>query len=195
MNVLDAMAARHSVRTFGQRQPPRSVVESILRNAARAPSCGNSQPWRVRVLTGETLADVVTAAAAGESRLGDVRGVWAQHAFGQDVDVAAVRRGGLRFYEAPIGLLCSIDRDAAATDLLGHGCFVFGIDLAAIAFGVNACIIGDFGGLDDLLADAAGLDLDRERITVGIGLGYADQSQRPPIPRAELDSFASFAWS
>lgn len=147
------------------------------------------------MFAGETLADVVTAAAAGEDRLGDVRGVWAQQAFGPDVDVAAVRRGGLRFYEAPVGLLCSIDRDAGATDFMGHGCFIFGVDLAATAFGVSACIIGDFYGLDDLLADAAGLDLDREQITVGIGLGYIDQSHRPPIPRDGLDSFASFAWS
>lgn len=57
-------AARKSVRAFLPAPVPRQTVEDILRVAARAPSGNNIQPWRVHVLSGPTLRQVVKEACA-----------------------------------------------------------------------------------------------------------------------------------
>ncbi len=194
MNVLDVMAARRSVRAFTPKQPRRIIIESILRNAARAPSVKNLQPWSVRVFSGDALTEIVTAAAAGENRLASQPAKWAEAGLSVSADRAAVRRGGLRFYEAPVGLLCTIRKQAGLIEWLDHGCFVYAVGLAAAAFELDTCIIGDFNGLDDLLAAEAQLNLAEEEISVGIGLGYAEGVRRPLLERRPLDEFATFYW-
>lgn len=194
MNVLDAMAGRHSARAFSPRRPDRGSVDAILKNAGRAPSDGNAQPWRVVALTGDRLADVVNVAAAADARLAGKPPRWAPEALRPTADGAAARRAGLRFFEAPVGLLCLIPRDIGPTAWIDHGCFVYGITLAAAAFGLATCIIGDFSCMEDILADVAGLDPDRERITVGVGVGFAEQERHGAVGRKDLGEIASFHW-
>ncbi|MGB8365853.1 MAG: nitroreductase [Rhizomicrobium sp.] len=56
MNVSDAVRSRHSVRAFLDRPVPKDILREILELAARAPSGGNVQPWRLYAVTGEPLA-------------------------------------------------------------------------------------------------------------------------------------------
>ena len=56
MNVTDAIRSRKSVRAFLDRPVDMSVLREVLTLAARAPSGGNLQPWRLFVVTGEPLA-------------------------------------------------------------------------------------------------------------------------------------------
>src|SRR5689334_3735281 len=55
MDVRDAIATRYSCRAFLPTPVRLSVVREILERAARAPSGGNLQPWRVHALAGERL--------------------------------------------------------------------------------------------------------------------------------------------
>ena len=55
MKVSEAIAQRMSVRAFQARTPPAATVRAILGAAARAPSGGNLQPWRVYGLAGEPM--------------------------------------------------------------------------------------------------------------------------------------------
>ncbi|MBV9556517.1 MAG: nitroreductase family protein, partial [Pseudolabrys sp.] len=55
MNVRDAVATRYSCRAFLPTPVPEKVVREIVALAARAPSAGNMQPWRVYALAGEPL--------------------------------------------------------------------------------------------------------------------------------------------
>ena len=55
MNVSEAVSSRRSVRAFLDTPVPEGVLRHILDLAARAPSGGNVQPWRLYVLTGEPL--------------------------------------------------------------------------------------------------------------------------------------------
>lgn len=61
MTVRDALEKRVSVRCFLPQEPSLDLVRDILEAAARAPSGGNLQPWRVYVLTGSALADLKAA--------------------------------------------------------------------------------------------------------------------------------------
>ena len=64
MKVTDAIIRRMSVRAFRPEAPPAATVRGILETAARAPSGGNLQPWRVHALTGNPLAELLAKVAA-----------------------------------------------------------------------------------------------------------------------------------
>src|SRR6187397_76715 len=55
MDVRDAIETRYSCRAFLPTPVSREVVRDILARAARAPSGGNLQPWRVHALAGDRL--------------------------------------------------------------------------------------------------------------------------------------------
>lgn len=63
-SVSECVLGRRSTRAFLPDHVERRTVEEMLALAARAPSGGNLQPWRVDVLTGEPLAALKAAALA-----------------------------------------------------------------------------------------------------------------------------------
>lgn len=58
MDVYEAVASRHAVRGFSDREVPGEVLERVLAAAASAPSGSNIQPWNIYVLTGAPLAEL-----------------------------------------------------------------------------------------------------------------------------------------
>lgn len=56
MTVTEAVLGRHSIRAFLDRPVDPALVREAIEVAARAPSGGNLQPWRVFVLSGEPMA-------------------------------------------------------------------------------------------------------------------------------------------
>ncbi|WP_372887258.1 nitroreductase [Shimia sp.] len=60
-NLLDA---RRSCRAYRPDPVPRSVIEAILRDAGRAPSWCNVQPWQVHVVSGRRTGDFAAAMLA-----------------------------------------------------------------------------------------------------------------------------------
>ena len=55
MDVRDAVASRYSCRAFLPTPVPEQTVRAIVELAARAPSAGNMQPWRIYALAGERI--------------------------------------------------------------------------------------------------------------------------------------------
>ena len=55
MNVSDAVAARKSIRRFLDTPVSTELLSELLSKAARAPSGGNLQPWRVYVITNDAM--------------------------------------------------------------------------------------------------------------------------------------------
>ena len=55
MDVGEAVVRRRSIRQFLPDPVPGEVVRSLIVDAARAPSGGNLQPWRVHAVAGEPL--------------------------------------------------------------------------------------------------------------------------------------------
>ena len=59
MDVREAVATRYSCRAFLDKPVALATVREILSCAARAPSGGNLQPWRVHALAGKRLAALI----------------------------------------------------------------------------------------------------------------------------------------
>jgi nitroreductase len=135
----------------------------------------------------------VNIAASGESGAAEAPPLWVPDVRASRTDDGAFRRDGLRFYEAPVGFLCTIDRSATREQWLDHGCFVNNITLASNAFAMSACVIGDFHGLEALIKPHFALASDEE-ITVGIGIGYADMAREWVADRRPLEAFSKLHW-
>ena len=58
MDVLEAVASRYSCRAFLPTPIPEKIIRDIVERAARAPSAGNMQPWRVYAIAGRRLEEL-----------------------------------------------------------------------------------------------------------------------------------------
>ncbi|MDE2120443.1 MAG: nitroreductase, partial [Betaproteobacteria bacterium] len=159
--VDEAITSRRSVRRFLPRPVPRECIEQILRVAARAPSGSNTQPWQVHVLTGaarERLCrrlieayDDPQAAASHVEEYAYYPRQWQspyqerRRKVGWDLygllgipkgDKQAMHqqhRRNLLFFDAPVGLMFSIDRVMEQGSWLDYGMFLQNIMVAARA--------------------------------------------------------------
>lgn len=57
MKVSEAVQTRRSIRAFLDRPVPVEMLREVLQAAARSPSGGNLQPWRLYVVAGGPMAD------------------------------------------------------------------------------------------------------------------------------------------
>ena len=165
MDVRDAVASRFSCRAFLPTPVPLAVVRDILDRAARAPSGGNLQPWRVDALAGAPLETVKAMMRAREAELPHGEGVeyaiypanlkepyLARHrevgrllyeALGIPREDRPARLAqyarNFQFFDAPVGLFISIDRSLGPPQWSDLGGFIQTILLLARAHGLYGC--------------------------------------------------------
>ncbi|MBN9887280.1 nitroreductase [Salipiger abyssi] len=218
--ALDAvLRARRSVRAFRPDPVPREEVAELLDLARTAPSGANLQPGRFHVLAGEPLAALADAleraATSGRPPVSEYSYFPApmpaeykarQRAAGYALysalgiarrDVAARRAQfarNYRFFDAPVGLVVTIDRRMGAGCFMDLGMVMQSFFLAAEGRGLGACGIGAIAEVADIAH--AHLELPEEEMVVcGIALGHPDPSH--PVngvqtERLKHKAFASF---
>ena len=206
MKLSDAVDQRMSVRAFTPERPPRSVVEDLLRRAARAPSGGNLQPWRVHVLTGQPLsalladvAGILADPARRETPEYDVypKDLWdplRSRRFQAGEDLYATlgvpredRAGRLtqfannfRLFGAPVGLFVILDRRVGPPQWSDMGMLMQTVMLLAVEAGLDTCAQEAWSQFPRTIARH--LDLgEHEMLFSGMALGYRDATH--PINR------------
>ncbi len=219
MDIDEALAARRSVRAFRPDPVPRALVEEILEVASRAPSGTNIQPWKIHVVAGEVRARLereVLAhretdphdASAEFPRAGKRKEPYVSRMrkLGKDMytlleipkgDAAANWRQwgrNYQFFDAPVGLILTIDKELDQMSFLDTGMFALAIMLAAKARGLDTCAQGAWNNYWSVTRRVLNVP-DDEYIICGISLGYADEaapvnalvSEREPV-----EAFATF---
>jgi nitroreductase len=219
LNVLEALHARRSVRAFRPDPIPRALVEDILRDAVRAPSGTNIQPWKVHIVTGEIRHRLVAEVLRhSETNPPDTRAEFPRAGKRKEPYVSRMRTLGKRmygligvpkgdeaanraqwarnykFFDAPVGLIFTIDKDLDCMSFLDTGMFMQSIMLAAKAHGLDTCAQGAWNNYWTVTRRILGVP-DGEYIVAGIALGYADAAA--PVnalvsEREPLDAFATF---
>jgi nitroreductase len=215
--VLDAVASRRSVRAFLPTPVPRATIERILTAAARAPSGTNMQPWRVRVLTGaakKRLSEAVYEAALTEPDKHE-----AEHAYyparfpepylsrrrkvGWDLyGLLGIKRGEVAqmqtqharnylFFDAPVGMIFTIDRVLERGSWLDHGMFLENIMIAARGFGLHTCPQAAFAPFHTVIRRALGIP-ESEVVVCGMSLGYEDTRAPENALRTEREPLSGF---
>jgi nitroreductase len=222
LDVIAALRERRSIRGFRPDPVDRAVVERVLSDAARSPSAGNTQPWKVYACAGEvrdTLCrDLLSAHAAGGAGHAEEYAYYPcawkdpylrrRRQVGKDLygllgipkgDAQAMARQYARNYEffgAPVGLFFTLDRhldgQAAWLDL---GMYLHGVMLAALGHGLATCPQQAFARYHKIIR--AHLDIPGDEIVVcGMSLGRPDPDEpanRLMTAREPVSDFARFA--
>ncbi|MHB8528812.1 MAG: nitroreductase [Caulobacteraceae bacterium] len=195
MKVSEATERRVSVRAYKPDPVPRAVVAEILERAARAPSGGNLQPWRVYALTGEPLRAFKAAVAqnpGGEPTEYDVYppALWDPYrtrrfengeqlyaAIGVTREEKAARlrwlaRNG-EFFGAPVGLFFCLDRKLGPPQWSDLGMYMQNVMLLAVEAGLDTCPQEFWARYPLSVAKAVSLPEDH-MVFSGMALGYRD---------------------
>lgn len=213
---------RHSVRAFLPKSVDREDVEAILSVAARAPSGTNTQPWQVYVLTGaakDALSDEIVATfndpdalaqhheeydyypstwvdpyLARRRKVGfDLYGLLG---LGRDnqAGMKAQHTRNYRFFDAPVGLIFTMDRVMGQGSLLDYGMFMQNVMLAARARGLDTCPQAAFNQFHRIISQRLNLPAS-QKVVCGMALGYADMDKienRLETERVPVSEFAHF---
>ncbi|MFZ6744061.1 nitroreductase [Undibacterium sp. JH2W] len=217
--VDEAITSRRSVRAYLPKLVARDDIERILEVAARSPSGSNTQPWKVYVLTGnrlQSLSDAILTAHNSEAQGGHkeeynyypVKWVtpylerrrkvgWDLYALlglGRENKAGMHAQHGRNyaFFNAPVGLIFTIDRVMEQGSWLDYGMFLQSIMVAARGRGLDTCPQAAFTQYHKIIAEQLQLPAD-EMLVCGMSLGYADLSKIENTLITERASIAEFA--
>lgn len=217
-----AITSRRSVRAFLPTTVPNEVVQKILSTAARAPSGTNIQPWRVYVLTGSRLKQLSDAILSAYNdpeiakthteeypyypkqwvspylerrrKIGwDLYGLLGITR--EDKDKMHHQHGrNYAFFDAPVGLIFSIDRVLEQGSWLDYGMFLQNIMVAARGRGLDTCPQAAFNPFQRVIREQLQMP-ENEALVCGMALGYADPDaieNRLTTEREAIDVWTTF---
>jgi nitroreductase len=197
----EAMTSRRSIRAFLDKPVPREMVEDLLEVAARAPSGTNTQPWKVHVVGGElrkelsrrilAVFDDPEQAKTHSREYQYYPKEWTspyidrRRKVGWDMyGLLGIGKGDFQkthdqhgrnyaFFDAPVGLMFTIDRIMEQGSWLDYGMFIQNVMLAARARGLDTCPQAAFLDFHTLIAQTLGIP-SNEMLVCGMSLGWAD---------------------
>lgn len=199
-----AITSRRSIRAFLDKPVAREDIARILDVAARAPSGTNTQPWKVHVLTGaarESLSSAILAAYADPEQAAQHQEEYPYYPrewvspyidrrrkVGWDLygllgltrddkaGMAAQHGRNFTFFDAPVGMIFTIDRIMEQGSWLDYGMFLQNIMVAARARGLDTCPQAAFTQYHRIIAAELGLPAN-EMVVCGMALGWADPAR------------------
>jgi nitroreductase len=199
----------------------RQQVDAILRAASCAASSTNTQPWKVYVLQGDRRDALVAKVCAAHdatradftAEYGEVDGYypaqwvspyidrrrhngWTLYGHlgigkGEKDKMHAQAQRNYRFFDAPVGLMFTIDRVMGHGSLIDYGMFLQTLMLAARALGLHTCPQAAWNNCAKIVLPFIGAGSD-EMLVCGMSLGYADESalvNTYKTPREAVESF------
>lgn len=201
-----AIRSRRSIRNFLPDPVPRETLAELLELAARAPSGTNVQPWKVYALTGTPKA-AISAAILEKYERGEHEGrefdyypkewkepwlsrrrkiglgLYGLLGIAKDDQARMKAQTGRNyvFFDAPVGLIFTMDRCLGQGMFLDFGMFMANLMIAARARGLDTCAQLSFADYPKTVAENLGLP-DNERVVCGMALGYAN----PDAPENQL---------
>jgi len=106
----------------------------------------------------------------------------------------AQQQRNFRFFDAPVGLMFTIDRVMGRGSLMDYGTFLQNIMLAARARGMHTCPQAAWNGFSSIILPHIGASAN-EMLVCGMSLGYADSTavvNTFHTPRVGIDAFTTW---
>ena len=220
MDVIKAIKTRRSIRSFKKKKVLLSEIKKILELASLSPSGSNTQPWNVHVLYGNSLKkfteEMVNEFIKNGKNLKLERLNYMEkyrspylerrRKVGWDLySLLDIKKGdykktlefhsqNYRFFNAPIGLIFSIEKDRGWMSWLDYGMFMQNISLVCRSFGLHSCPQAAWG----LVYKKANklLKLDKNyTVHCGMAIGYSNDKKKVnnlKTEREKIDNFCKF---
>ena len=216
MNVSEAVKTRRSIRAFTTGPVSNELLGELLEKAARAPSGGNLQPWRVYVVNGPSMQrfkDFLATRTNAEppaypiypegltepyrsSRFKVGEDMYALLGIPREDRGARIRRlmENYNFFGAPAGLFCFVDRQMGPPQWSDLGMFLQTFMLLAREAGLDTCAQEAWSTRPETVAEFVGAP-EELMLFCGMAIGYQDA--KAPVnslvsDREPLDVWATF---
>ena len=164
MDVMEAILERRSVRDYQDKPVEKEKLERVLEAGRQAPSAGNTQPWRIIVVTDAEARKKLAAAACDQAFVGQAPVVLVGCAVLTDKVMAC----GQRAYPIDVAICMTT------------------MSLAAVEEGLGTCWIGAF--YEDQVKEILGIP-EEVRVVELMSMGYPT-SQPGARARKSMDEFA-----
>ena len=218
--VEEAVSQRRSLRGFTDQPVPMDLIKRILVMAARAPSGTNMQPWLAHVVTGDKL-EALKAGLLKASNDPDIKNdsefpyyppqffepyKGRRRKVGWDLyGILGIEKGdfektkaqhdrNLIFFDAPVGMIFTIDKRLEIGSWLDYGMYLQNIMTVARQYGLHTCPQAAWPSYHTIIKRI--LDIpDSETVVCGMALGYEDTSlpeNALRTDRAALDDHITF---
>jgi nitroreductase len=215
-----AITSRRSIRAFLPTPVERATVEDILNVAARAPSGTNTQPWRVYVLTGHSKTELSRKILAVHDNPAERATHTEEYAYyptewtspfidrrrkvGWDLysllkigkadkeRMHAQHGRNYSFFDAPVGLIFTIDRVLRQGSWLDYGMFLQSVMVAARGRGLDTCPQAAFTQFHRIITEHLGAPAN-EQVVCGMALGWADPNAVENTLVTEREPASGFA--
>jgi nitroreductase len=219
MQVAEAVARRRSIRAFTSEPVELSLLREVVEQAARAPSGGNLQPWRIHVLTGEALArfrrEMAERLRQGgpddpeyevyppklhepyrTQRFVVGEGLYALLGIARDDKAGRLRQfdRNYDFFGAPVALFCFIDRRMGPGQWSDLGMYLQTLMLLLQERGLESCAQEAWSAYHKTVSAFVQAPPE-QMLFCGMAIGHADPSAPEnglQTARASLETFATF---
>ncbi len=210
MKVSDAVLTRRSIRAFTSEPINNKVIKDLLALAARCPSGGNLQPWKIYVVNNQSMkkfiefqdnwdqpetpgyaiypSGLTEPYRTSRYQLGEAMyellGIPRED---KDARLQQVMRN-FEFFGAPAALFCFIDKQMGPPQWSDLGMFLQTFMLLAQEAGIDTCAQEAWAMKNDSVSEFVGSDKN-DILFCGLALGYKDEdavinqlsSERRPI--------------
>ena len=218
--IDEAINTRRSVRAFLPDPVDDETIKDLLRLAARAPSGTNMQPWKAYVTRGAVKEQITDAILNSGIRAEKIE--WDEYKYYPDkffepylgrrrtvgfalYDALGIQRREVErmraqhdrnfvFFDAPVGMIFTIDRRLNKGSWIDHGMFLQTLMVAARGRGLHTCPQAAFAPYHKQIRPVLNIS-DDEIVTCGMAIGYEDSSKPENsfrTERAPLEDWVTF---
>ena len=216
-SVDEAITSRHSCRAFLNRPVSRETIHHLLDVARYAPSGTNTQPWLVYVVTGD-VKEAMSRAILDDYDENDERqereyeyyptdwyepylgrrracgwGLYGSLGIqrGEKDRMRAQRRRNYTFFDAPVGLIFTIERRLNTGSWMDLGMFIQNIMLAARGLGLHTCPQASFANYHRFIRQHMPIS-DEQIVVCGMAVGYRNPCAPENIWRTDREPVSGF---
>ena len=210
MKVSDAVLKRRSIRAFTSQPINNKVIKDLLALAARSPSGGNLQPWKIYVVNDQSMKKFIEFQARWDQPETPGYAIYpsgltepyrtSRYQLGEamyellgipredkDARLQQVMRN-FEFFGAPAALFCFVDKQMGPPQWSDLGMFLQTFMLLAQEAGIDTCAQEAWAMKNDSVSEFVGSDKN-DILFCGLALGYKDEdavinqlsSERRPI--------------
>jgi len=216
MKVSEAVLSRRSIRAFTSKPIKNEIIKDLLALAARSPSGGNLQPWKIYVINNEGMEKFVRFQANWDQP--EIPGYeiyppalkepyrTSRYQLGEamyellgiprddkDARLQQVMRN-FQFFGAPAAIFCFIDNQMGPPQWSDLGMFLQTFMLLAQEAGIDTCAQEAWAMKNDSVSEFVGADLS-DTLFCGLAMGYKDKNaaiNHLSSERRPLDQWAKF---